>query len=410
MASPGSLNRNDSEYSLTPGLKENSRYAHIAMKYLDNGLLRQAVDALGLDNDAHLESLFLELRSSWDSAAREINSLEMNLNQVSGELSDSATTIEDFIFGRDVAGTDDVDVDGRMMFQAVKKMAIFVVDRTGLIKSERQRHLNEGIVTRMSIEAIHALQHDRKCMFRDALLSESLRKVELYPSSQQGYGETVAKFRLREIKNELVEERATSSKRIWYTENDNYEFKQKNKDLQETIKALKDERQVLPSYQGDKSDTQFEIRELQAKLAACNTSELEGYHEKRKLQLELGFEQSLHRMTEDKRRELRHKLERRDLEILQLKQNMEVLHELSEQKLQAAEDKFQKELKDAKTTLKKVSDKLSDVEHTNEFLGEEVEEQAVKIGYQAHEIKTQAEKIKSLVQGSRGEIASPRVL
>jgi chromosome segregation ATPase len=107
-------------------------------------------------------------------------------------------------------------------------------------------------------------------------------------------------------------------------------------------------------------------------------------------------------MTEDKRRELRYKLERRDLKILQLKQNMEVLHELSEQKLQAAKGKLQKELKDAKTTLKKFSDKLSDVEHTNEFLGEEVEEQAVKIGYQAHEIKTQAEKIKSLVQRIKG--------
>jgi hypothetical protein len=35
-------------------------------------------------------------------------------------------------------------------------------------------------------------------------------------------------------------------------------------------------------------------------------------------------------------------------------------------------------------------------------LGEEVEEQAVKIGNQAHEIKTQAEKMKSLMHKIKG--------
>jgi hypothetical protein len=238
MASPGSLMMNDSNFSLTPGLKENGRHAPIAMKYLDNGLLRRAAEALDLDDDAHLESLVLKLGSGWDSAVNAISSLKENPDRASGELSASATTIENLIFGRDMAGTD--DVDGKTMFQAVKNMSVFVVDRTGPIKSDRHRHRNDWVVVAMFVEGIHALQHDRKCVFRDALLSESLSKVEPYPSYQQGYGETMAKFRLREIKNELEEERTTSKRRHWDLEDENSRFKQKNKDLQETIKELKD--------------------------------------------------------------------------------------------------------------------------------------------------------------------------
>jgi hypothetical protein len=85
---------------------------------------------------------------------------------------------------------------------------------------------------------------------------------------------------------------------------------------------------------------------------------------------------------------LRQKVERRELEILQLKQNMAVLHEFSELKLEDDKNALQEEWFERRVSL----------EVTNENYWVETEEKSNKIFDQAHKIKTQAEKIKRLTK------------
>jgi hypothetical protein len=392
MPSSGGLDMSDSEYTHTPGLKE-GRYARVTKMYLDTGLPRKAVDALDLENDGQLESVVLQLRDRWGSVVSEINRLRKESNEESGELSANAETAEIFIFGRDVAGT--AYIDGDTMFQAIKNMAVFVVDRAKKLQNEKQRLEHQWIVIAMFVEAIHALQYDWECGFRGALLAESLRKVKAYKSSQQGYGETVDQFRVRMVKNELATERACGQKRYQKLEDGNYWFKQKNKNLEDLIREMKDELKVLPGQVSVESDFQFEVRHLDGQLKESKVREVEKFQENRQLKMELGLGNSRWNMSEGKRDDLEIKLERRDLEVLQLKQNVEVVRKLSELKLEEAKNAFQEKILDAECTNHLLSDEVEEQAHKIESLANNIESQAKKIESQAKKIKNQAKKLKA---------------
>jgi hypothetical protein len=382
MTSPGDLKMSYSDFSFTPALNL-GKVARIAKKYLDNGMLRGAVDSLGLDNDKYLEMLVLELQSGWGSVVEEITRLKKNPNEATGELSDNAVTLEDFMFGSDVVEPD--DIDGRLMFQAVKNMSVLVVRYGNELTYEGQRDHHEWVVVTMFIEAIHALQHDRECAFRAALLDETIEKVKGYESSQQGYGETMDKFRLRTALNKLAHEEAMHKNLL----DENDWLKQKNKNLEKKIRKMKIDNHPLALHRGnEEDDAQFKIRTLQSKLAAYEIRELEGYQENQQLKVELGLEKGRHERAEVKREFLRQRVERRELEILQLKQNMAVLHELSELKLEDDKNALQEEWFERRVSL----------EVTNENYWVETEEKSNKIFDQAHKIKTQAEKIKRLTK------------
>ena len=130
---------------------------------------------------------------------------------------------------------------------------------------------------------------------------------------------------------------------------------------------------------------------LQSRLAASEIKKLEGYHGDRQLKLELGLEKGRHEMTEVKREGLRQRLERRDLEVLQLKADMNVLLEFSEFKLDDAKDALQEEFGNAQTAW---DDRRMSLEIDNESLSEKVGgkvPQDPRFG-----TRDQAEKIKSL--------------
>lgn len=403
-----------SDFCLT-GLSS-GRFAEVARKYLNCDYLSQSniPSVLGLDSDDQLESLVLELHPDWGSAVLEINRLPKTPNQVTGQLTATAENDLVFIFGRGVVQTDGPESppdDGRTILQAIKNWSVLVVLRAGVLTHERLRAYHERTVVAMLVEAIHALQHDRDCIFRDTLLGEALEKVEECESFQQGLGESKDKFRLRTVQNELAHEKAMRIEGHKNLVDENYWFKQKNMNLEENNRKMKMEYHHLALYRGDEeSDAQFHCRTSQAKLTASEIRELEAYQENRQLKVELALEKGRHERTEYKREGLKRVLERRDLEILQLKENIEVLQELSELDLEDAkveaeivEETLQGKVynaeftvEDLEVTIDQQANKIESLaENLTELLGEDVVEQAKQIESQAERIETQRKEIRA---------------
>jgi methyl-accepting chemotaxis protein len=343
---------------------------------------------------------------------------------VTGQLTATAENDLVFIFGRGAIQTDGPESppdDGRTILQAIKNWSVLVVLRAGVLTHDRLRAYHERTVVAMLVEAIHALQHDRDCIFRDTLLGEALEKVEECESFQQGLGESKDKFRLRTVQKELAHEKAMRIEGHKNLVDENYWFKQKNMNLEENNRKMKMEYHHLALYQGDEeSDAQFHCRTSQAKLTASEIRELEAYQENRQLKVELALEKGRHERTEYKREGLKRVLERRDLEILQLKENSEVLQELSELDLEDAkveaeivEETLQGKVynaeftvEDLEVTIDQQEDKIDQqankiesladiIQNLTELLGEDVVEQAKQIESQAGRIESQAREIES---------------
>ena len=344
----------------------------LAELYLESGILHKAVAALGLGKADRLEVLVVELQGAWGSACADIKRAEGNQNEGSGEVNGVADTPETFMYGKEVADTD--SLDGKTMIGAVKNMSIFVVDcaENEFLEetNDDQRKSHENLIIAMFVEAIWALQHDRKSCFRKTLLSESLKKVDAYVRHLQQDGESMIEFKLRVAKANLAECEDKKSKGDSNREHEIHRLTLESRRQEDVIKHMIEHQVFLPQRDSE-TDVQFELRTLQKDLAVAADKESEQNHKIAMLNFEIQHEKDMRETSEYKRIDSERKRERRDLEIVQRKHENLQIKSNSEQL---------KEENDSLEGMLELADlQLEDAEHKNKELASKVNRQTKKI-------------------------------
>jgi hypothetical protein len=322
MSAPGVHNTGPFKFAKVPGLEQGGRGIVVANIYLTNGLLRVAVHALGLQKSDRLESLVSELQRAWHLAFSRTNRVQTRTNHATGELSNTATTDEIFIYGRNVTDTD--KIDGNTMLRAVKNMAIRVVAETdrrfpGSIDYNRERRPHESVVIATLIEAIWALQEDIPSGFRSALLNTSLTRVLAYSRVYRQCGESSSEFQLREAQEKLAQSEKT---RLRDEEKSNLEICKLKLQLMsgnprhwENVPAIRLER-------GDNEDVDaFKVRTLLEEVGALEANNKIQAQEIDLLKMDFEESEKRHDWKDRMILGLNEKLENAAKEIQQLKQD-----------------------------------------------------------------------------------------
>jgi hypothetical protein len=350
------------------GFNENGGTA-IAELYLSTGLLRTGVDALGLEKGGRLEALVLELQRDWAGANGVINRVQTGPNANAGGPIFTARSLEILIYGRGVSDTD--SIDGEAMVRAVHQMSVLVVDRARTVFPVRFVNVGNGakhthFLVAMLVEAVEALQYENTSIFRNALLSNALKKVDAYTKLDKRPNESEMQFKLRTAQDQLSQSKAMSLTIATRLRND-------------ILKLQVEIQGGLPRHREDEpirsvavarryeSDAEFQVRALQENLA-----ELKVDYEKRKndniqLKLDLDCEKELLRVSEYKREwedglRLKEKFENAEQNNLQLNklQSKNVQLKKDIYNLEMSHDLLDMELDKSERTVKSLAKKLKD--------------------------------------------------
>lgn len=180
----------------------------------------------------------------------------------------------------------------------------------------KERH--EFIAISMVVEALFALHNDHLGGFREALLNESVKKVEMYEGWKKQGGEDTVQFELRTARAKLADSEAEHSKRHDQRDLANHKLKLEN----QVWRDRANHKVALPSRQPGEGEAQFELRALQDQIIR---SEKDHDHEIRQLKLVAKHRDDALKVSEENREELEVKKERRELENLSLKQEIKQL-------------------------------------------------------------------------------------
>ena len=333
-------------FARSSGLNSNSG-KHIAKLYLDSGLLRTGVDALGLEKSDRFEALILELQGDWTLANRVINGARLAPNTNAGGPIITAGNLEILIYGRGVSDSD--NISGKAMLQAIRHMSVLVVDWVSTVLPAPfalagNGALHSHVVVAMFVEAIGALQHDKQSIFRSALLSKSLKKVTVYTKVEQQHGETTMQFELRKAQDKLSKSEA---ERLRMEKNLKHEilklqFNQKDDDSPRHNENVPS---APPLARRDyESDDRFQVRTLQKDLAELKVDHEKQRRENRQLKMDLDHEKELLRVSDYEYGwkdgvilRLKEKLKNKNLQHKKDKLDLQLSLELSELKLENSE-------------------------------------------------------------------------